>query len=174
MGNYVEVKYGLLLKELPDYFIFTPETEELRIAEHHPFSEGVITEYGHCLTLHLRNCEADDISYGECETPPEGTKYILMVKQTAKRAFEWFDGVIGIKNVLAPYMIDNHPNELGEMEDEDGVEIYNGIIVLDKAAFIEKHKERMKICEDCKKFNELLLCENMRYCKRAFDMGGKV
>jgi len=167
MGNYVEVKYGLFLKDIPNYLTYNHETEELHISEPHPFGDGVINEYGHCLSLFMLDNKIED----ERDKLPEGAKYLLLIRRNAKRAFEWFDGVIGIKDVLSPYLVDNHPNELGSMEDEDGVESYNGVIVLDKVAFIESHKERMDICEDCEKYSDMHLCENMPHCRRAFNVG---
>ena len=95
-------------------------------------------------------------------------KIAVMVSVNSKGYNGEFDDLI---EYLKPYLVENHPNKLGHIADEDGYLCKD--FYLDIDYFNKEMSKRKVICKGCRKFTTDCDCENYMFCSEAFAKGVK-
>ena len=95
-------------------------------------------------------------------------KIFVEVRVNSKRYNTEFDDLI---DFLRPFLIENHPNKLGHVEDEDGY--LRKDFYLDSNLFNKEMQKRKVVCEGCRKYVKNYDCDNYIYCSEAFARGVK-
>lgn len=95
-------------------------------------------------------------------------KYIVRANCTIKGYDKELESLV---DWLRPYLIENHPEKIGYIEDEDGN--CRRTIYLDKDLFQKTQEERLFICKGCEEQSVNVECENWEFCKRAYNLNHK-
>ena len=90
------------------------------------------------------------------------------VRVCAKQYSAEFDDLI---EYLRPYLIENHPNKVGHIKDEDGY--LNKDLYLDRDLMKREIASRKYICAGCKNYQANFDCPYWKKCLRAFEIGQK-
>ena len=96
-------------------------------------------------------------------------KYLeVSVRVCAKQYSAEFDDMV---EYLKPYLIKDHPNKVGHIEDEDGY--LNKDIYLDRDLVKKQIAARKHICDGCENYQENFDCPYWKKCNRAYEIGKK-
>jgi hypothetical protein len=92
----------------------------------------------------------------------------LSVRVNAKQYTSELDDLV---EYLRPYLIKNHSNKVGHIQDEDGY--LNKDIYLDRDLVKKQIATRKHICGGCENYQENFDCPYWKKCSRAFEIGKK-
>ena len=92
----------------------------------------------------------------------------IRVKVNAKQYSSELDDLI---YYLTPYLIKNHPNKVGHIQDEDGY--LNKDLYLDMDLIKREIASRNYICNGCANYQENFDCPYWKKCFRAYEIGKK-
>ena len=96
------------------------------------------------------------------------TNLCVNVRVCAKQYSAEFDDLI---DFLKPYLIENHPNKVGHIKDEDGY--LNKDLYLDRDLVKKQIAARKHICGGCENYQENFDCPYWKKCNRAYEIGKK-